>query len=70
MARFDVAVVGAGLAGLVAAHGLAEKGLRVLLIDRKRSLANGVHTTGIFVRRTLESYADALPEAFLGPPIF
>ena len=63
----DVLVVGAGLAGLQCARGLAEKGVRVLLVDRKPAVDHAVHTTGIFVRRTLESFA--LPEACLGPPV-
>jgi flavin-dependent dehydrogenase len=65
--RYDVAVIGAGLAGLECARGLAEHGLRTLLVDRKPFLAGQVHTTGIFVRRTLEDFA--LPESCLGPVI-
>jgi len=42
-------------------------GHRVLLIDRKASLSNGIHTTGIFVRRTLEDFR--LPADCLGPVI-
>src|SRR5262245_20575026 len=67
MEHFDVLVVGAGLAGLQCTRLLAGHGLKVALADRKRSLAEGVHTTGIFVRRSLEDFA--LPGAFLGPPI-
>lgn len=67
MERFDVAVVGAGLAGLVCARTLARRGLRVLLIDRKRTPDAVVHTTGIFVRRTLEDFD--LPADCLGPPV-
>jgi flavin-dependent dehydrogenase len=64
---FDVVVVGAGLAGLRAAGLLTRRGVRVLLVDRKRSLADSVHTTGIFVRRTLEDFP--LPEDCLGRPV-
>jgi len=67
MDRFDVVVVGAGLSGLRMAGLLAREGLSVLLTDRKTDPARGVHTTGIFVRRTLESFP--LPETCLGPPI-
>jgi len=35
MERFDVVVVGAGLAGLQVSRLLGERGLRVLLVDRK-----------------------------------
>lgn len=67
MEDFDVVVVGAGLAGLRATGLLARRGVRVLLVDRKRSLADSVHTTGIFVRRTLEDFS--LPEDCLGRPV-
>ncbi|HEX7155288.1 MAG TPA: NAD(P)/FAD-dependent oxidoreductase [Thermoanaerobaculia bacterium] len=63
----DVAVIGAGLAGLQCARLLASRGLRVLLIDRKPSLATRVHTTGIFVRKTWEDFH--LPDEQLGAPI-
>ncbi len=63
----DVLIVGAGLAGLQCARLLAGHGLAVALADRKTSLAQSVHTTGIFVRRSLEDFS--LPPAFLGPPI-
>lgn len=65
--NYDVVVVGAGLAGLRVAALLGERGARVLLVDRKQSLAESIHTTGIFVRRTLEDFD--LPVACLGPPV-
>ncbi|MGH9944928.1 MAG: FAD-dependent monooxygenase, partial [Pyrinomonadaceae bacterium] len=64
---YDVVVIGAGLGGLQCARLLAERGLGVLLVDRKRALDEQVHTTGIFVRRTLEDFR--LPEDCLGPPV-
>jgi len=67
MERFDVVVVGAGLSGLRMAGLLAGEGLSVLVTDRKTDPTHAVHTTGIFVRRTLESFP--LPETCLGPPI-
>ena len=63
----DVLVVGAGLAGLECARRLGEAGARVMLVDRKPTVDYAVHTTGIFVRRTLESFA--LPDDCLGPPV-
>jgi flavin-dependent dehydrogenase len=64
---YDVMVVGAGLAGLQCARLLAGHGLQVALVDRKASLDQAVHTTGIFVRRSLSDFA--IPAAYLGPPI-
>ncbi|MBV9464114.1 MAG: NAD(P)/FAD-dependent oxidoreductase [Verrucomicrobiae bacterium] len=64
---FDIAVVGAGLAGLEVSRRLAERGFRVLLADRKRMVGQTVRTTGIFVRRTLESFD--LPQDCLGPVV-
>ncbi|MBD0319646.1 MAG: NAD(P)/FAD-dependent oxidoreductase, partial [Gemmatimonadetes bacterium] len=66
-ARVDVLVVGAGLAGLECARRLGEAGASVLLADRKPAVDHAVHTTGIFVRRTLESFD--LPDDCLGPPV-
>lgn len=63
----DVLVVGAGLAGLECARRLGESGASVLLVDRKPAVDHAIHTTGIFVRRTLESFP--LPDDCLGPPV-
>ena len=63
----DVAIIGAGLAGLRLARLLASRGLRVVLLDRKHSIAAPVHTTGIFVRKTWEDFP--MPAEQLGPPI-
>ncbi len=65
--RFDVLVIGAGLAGLTCARELGRAGLRVAIADRKHDPGEKVHTTGIFVRKTFEE-AD-LPLAFLGGPL-
>lgn len=67
MKTYDVMIVGAGLAGLQCARLLGRRGLRVLLVDRKASLEQSIHTTGIFVRRTLEDFD--IPADCLGPPI-
>jgi flavin-dependent dehydrogenase len=63
----DVVIVGAGLAGLVAARDLAGRGARVKLVDAKPAVDRGVRTTGIFVRRTLDDFE--LPENCLGPAV-
>jgi flavin-dependent dehydrogenase len=67
MPRCDVLVVGAGLAGLWTARRLAGAGLDVVLVDGKSRLDQRVHTTGIFVRRTLEDFT--LPEECFGPAV-
>ena len=67
MPEYDVTVIGAGLSGLAVSRDLARRGWRVALIDRKPNLTVGVHTTGIFVRRTLEGFD--LPEDCLGPVV-
>src|SRR5262247_1594437 len=67
METFDVVIIGAGLAGLQCARLLGREGLRVLLVDRKPSLDQKIHTTGIFVRRTLQDFD--IPEDCLGPTI-
>ena len=67
MKTYDVTIIGAGLAGLQCARLLARKGLRILLVDRKNALDQKIHTTGIFVRRTLIDFD--IPDDCLGPPI-
>jgi len=64
---FDVVIIGAGLAGLNCAKHLAASGAKVLLVDRKHDLTKGIHTTGIFVRKTFEDFD--LPAGTLGRPI-
>ncbi|MDQ2976189.1 MAG: NAD(P)/FAD-dependent oxidoreductase [Acidobacteriota bacterium] len=67
MRDYDVVIIGAGLAGLQSARMLGRRGLKVLLVDRKTSLDTSIHTTGIFVRRTLEDFD--IPEDCLGPAV-
>lgn len=67
MENYDVVIIGAGLAGLRCAQLLGRHGHSVLLVDCKRTLHDSIHTTGIFVRRTLEDFN--IPEDCLGPPI-
>jgi flavin-dependent dehydrogenase len=65
--QYDIAIIGSGLAGLRCARLLTARGLRVVILDRKASIAAPVQTTGIFVRKTWEDYP--LPPEQLGPPI-
>lgn len=67
MKDYDVVVIGAGLAGLEVSKSLAISGRKVLLVDAKTSLTERVHTTGIFVRRTLEDFH--FPDFCLGPVV-
>ncbi|HEY3038177.1 MAG TPA: NAD(P)/FAD-dependent oxidoreductase [Pyrinomonadaceae bacterium] len=67
MEHYDVIVIGAGLAGLQCARLLGRQGLRILLVDRKDALDASIHTTGIFVRRTLEDFD--IPDECLGPAV-
>lgn len=64
---FDITVIGAGLAGLQCARRLAQAGFSVALLDRKARLTEGIHTTGIFVRRTFADFE--FPEGTLGPAV-
>lgn len=63
----DVIIVGAGLAGLETARQLAALDYEVMLVDAKTDLSQHVHTTGIFVRKTLEDFA--FPDDCLGPVV-
>lgn len=67
MKNFDVVIIGAGLAGLQCAKLLSERGAKILLVDRKFDLTKGVHTTGIFVRKTLEDFE--FPHGTLGKAV-
>ncbi len=67
MKTFDVVIIGAGLAGLQCAKLLARRGAKILLADRKTDLTKGIHTTGIFVRKTLEDFD--FPAGTLGKAI-
>ena len=67
MKTFDVVIIGAGLAGLQCAKLLSSRGAKILLVDRKEDLTKGIHTTGIFVRKTFEDFE--FPPATLGKPV-
>ena len=67
MQRYEVAVIGAGLAGLWCARDLSRRGVQVVLVDAKPSVEGFVRTTGIFVRRTFDDFA--FPAGCLGDPI-
>ena len=54
---YDIAVVGAGFAGLACARRAAQRGLSVLVLDRKREPGERIHTTGILVKEAWEEWA-------------
>ena len=53
---YDIAVIGAGFAGLAFARRAAERGLSVLVLDRKREPDERIHTTGILVKEAWEEW--------------
>jgi flavin-dependent dehydrogenase len=67
MKIFDVVIIGAGLAGLQCARLLSQYGVKTLLVDRKTDLTKGIHTTGIFVRKTFEDFE--FSSETLGKPV-
>ena len=54
--QYDIAIVGAGFAGLACARAAARRGLRVLVTDRKRAPGERVHTTGLVVKEAAERW--------------
>ncbi|MFK8034056.1 MAG: NAD(P)/FAD-dependent oxidoreductase [Hyphomicrobiales bacterium] len=54
-ADYDLAIVGASFAGLVAARSAALRGLKVLVIEAKNDPGARIHTTGIVVREAAEA---------------
>lgn len=51
---FDIAIVGAGFAGLACAQAAHARGLSAVVIDRKRKPGASMHTTGIIVQEALD----------------
>ncbi|WP_419164520.1 NAD(P)/FAD-dependent oxidoreductase [Candidatus Palauibacter sp.] len=56
-ANYDLLVVGAGFAGLACARRAAERGLSVLVLDRKSEPGEHIHTTGILVKEAWDEWA-------------
>ncbi|HEY7609234.1 MAG TPA: FAD-dependent oxidoreductase [Alphaproteobacteria bacterium] len=64
--RFDLAIAGAGFAGLAAARRAAERGLKVVVLERKAEPGRPLHTTGILVKEAfdlLTAQFGAIPRA-------
>ena len=50
----DIAIIGAGFAGLVCARVAAERGLKVVVIEKKPEAGVQLHTTGIIVKEAAD----------------
>lgn len=60
MHHTDILIAGGGFAGLACAKALAEAGIGVTLLERKKAPGIGMHTTGIIVKECADEFA--LPE--------
>ena len=60
-ATYDIAVIGAGFAGLACARRAAERGLSVVVLDRQSGPGERIHTTGILVKEAWEEWAVPAP---------
>ncbi|MFW0777182.1 MAG: NAD(P)/FAD-dependent oxidoreductase [Rickettsiales bacterium] len=57
MKHTDILIAGGGFAGLACAKALAEQGMDVTLIERKKAPGVGMHTTGIIVGECAEEFS-------------
>jgi geranylgeranyl reductase family protein len=51
---YDIVIIGAGYAGLVCARVAAQRGLKVLVIEKKAEAGIQLHTTGIIVKEAAD----------------
>lgn len=52
-----ILIAGGGFAGLTCAKALAQRGLKVTLLERKKAAGVGMHTTGIIVKECADEFA-------------
>ncbi len=57
MNQTDVLIAGGGFAGLMCAKALAERGVSVIVLERKAAAGVGMHTTGIIVKECADEFA-------------
>lgn len=57
MTHSDIIIAGGGFAGLACAKSLAQRGISVTLLERKKAPGIGMHTTGIIVGECAEEFA-------------
>lgn len=57
MPQTDIIIAGGGFAGLACAKALAERGIAVTLLERKKAPGIGMHTTGIIVKECADEFA-------------
>lgn len=69
-AMYDVVVIGAGPAGSTTARIAADKGLSVLLIDKRQELGAPIQCSGAVSRHALEEVGIPLEEEFIHEPIY
>jgi digeranylgeranylglycerophospholipid reductase len=63
----DAVIVGASFSGLACAGAMAERGMRVTVLDRKPAAGARLHTTGILVRDAMDEVPllDGLPSSLV-----
>jgi flavin-dependent dehydrogenase len=54
MKNFDVIVIGASFAGIACAKQVAREGLSVAVLERKKDVQKGIHTTGVLVNEAAD----------------
>ncbi len=67
---YDIVVIGSGPAGAVTARVAAERGLRVLLIDKRQELGAPIQCSGAISRHALTSGGVAISEEFVHEAIY